>query len=202
MSPFFKRSTNSGMPSKAAEEQRAVAMAGLDGAHRPETRLIGLDEHGLHVRVGGQHVLRELERLVSRVGLHLLQAGLLGEPRRLHGVTKTSGARLSVFARLRDRDETNRAVGPTLVLERSGQRLADALRALMIVGDDERDILAAVGADVCDDDWNLRARGERENAWRGRAVGGRDGDAGNAARDRVLRILELGLGAVVQSRAP
>src|SRR6202020_2549478 len=56
----------------------------------------------------------------------------------------------------------------------------------------------AVGADVRDDDRNLRARGQRKHAWRGRAVGRRNGDAGDAARDRILRMLELSLGAVVR----
>src|SRR6202020_3626820 len=106
--------------------------------------------------------------------------------------------RLAVLARLRDGDEAHGAVGPALVLERRGQRLANAVRALIIVGDDERDIFAAVGADIRDDDWNLRARGKRENAWRCRAVSGRNRNAGDAARDRVLRVLELGLRAVVR----
>ena len=130
--------------------------------------------------------------------MHLLQAGLLGEPRRLHGVAETGGARLAVLPRLRDGDEADGAVGPALILKSGGQRLAHAMRALIIVGDDERDILAAVGADVRDDDRDLRARGKRKHARRGRAVGRRNRDAGDAARDRILRILELGLGAVVR----
>ena len=119
-------------------------------------------------------------------------------PGLLHRVAEAGGARLAVLARLRDRDEADRAVGPALLLQRLGERLADAMRAFLVVGDDERDIFAAVGADVGDDDGNFRARGEREHARRGRAVGRRDRDAGDAARDRVLRVLELGLGAVVR----
>ena len=119
-------------------------------------------------------------------------------PGRLHRVSEARGARLAVLARLRDGDEADGAISPAFVLERRRERLAHPMRALIIVGDDERDIVAAVGADVRDDDRNLRARGKRENAWRGRAVGGRNRDAGDAARDRVLRVLELGLGAVVR----
>jgi len=129
--------------------------------------------------------------------LHLLQAGLLGDPGLLHGVAEPSGARLAVLARLRDGDEADGAVGPALLFQRGGQRLADAEGALVVVGDDERGVLAAVGADIRDNDWNFRARGKRENAWRGGAVGRRNGDAGDAARDRVLRVLELRFGAVV-----
>ena len=176
-------------------------MRRLDRAQRADRRLVGLDEHAAHVRVGGEHVLRELEGLVGGVGLHLLQAGFLGDAGLLHRVAEARGARLAVLARLRDRDEADRAVRPALLLHRRGERLADAIRALIIVGDDERDIFAAVGADVGDDDRDLRARGEREHARRGRAVGRRDRDAGDAARDGVLRVLELGLRAVVRSRA-
>ena len=47
------------------------------------------------------------------------------------------------------------------------RRVADAMRAFLVVGDDERDIFAAVGADVGDDDRNFRARRERQHARRG-----------------------------------
>jgi hypothetical protein len=69
---------------------------------------------------------------------------------------------------------------------------------LFVVRDDERDIVAAVGADIRNNDRNLRARGGGENAWRGRAVGRRDRDTGDATRDRVLRILKLRLSAIVR----
>ena len=102
------------------DEERAVAMAGLDGAQRAHGRLVGLDEHGLHVRIGGQHVLGELERLVSGIGLHLLQSGFLGDPGVLHRVAEARGARLAVLARLRDGDEADGAVGPALLLQSRG----------------------------------------------------------------------------------
>src|SRR5580704_445997 len=118
MSPFLRRSTNSGMPSKAATSSVPSRWPALIARKRAKSRLVCLDEHGLHVRVGGQHVLRELEGLVGGIGLHLLQARLLREARRLHGVAETRGAGLAVLARLRDGDKTDRAVSPALVLAR------------------------------------------------------------------------------------
>ena len=173
-------------------------MRRLDRAERADRRLVGLDEHAAHVGVGGQHVLGELEGLIGRVGLHLLQAGFLGDAGLLHRLAEARGARLAVLARLRDRDETDRSVRPTLFLHRRGQRFADAVRALIVVGDDEGDIFAAIGADVGDDDRDIGARRQRQHARRRRTVGRRDGDAGDAARDGVLRVLELRLGAVVR----
>ena len=76
ISPFFEKVDEFRNAVEGGDEQRAVAMARLDGAKRAKRRLVGLDEHGLHVRIGGQHVLGELERLVGGVGLHLLQARL------------------------------------------------------------------------------------------------------------------------------
>ena len=152
ISPFLRRSTNSGDAVEGRDEKRAVAMRRLDGAERADGRLVGLDEHAAHGGVGGEHVLGELESLVGRVGLHLLQAGFLGDAGLLHRVAETGGARLAVLARLRDRDEADGSVLPALLLHRRGQRFADAERALIVVGDDEGDIFAAVGADVGDDD--------------------------------------------------
>src|ERR1700733_5163024 len=125
---------------EGGHEKRSVTMARLDGAKRAKRRLVSLDEHGLHVRIGGQHVLGELERFVGGVGLHLLQARLVGEPGCLHRVTEPCGPSLAVLGGLRNGYATNGAAGPALVLERGGKRLAHAVRALIIVGDDERDI--------------------------------------------------------------
>ena len=60
------------MPSKAATTDLSVAVRRLDGAERADGWLVGLDEHAAHIRVCSQHILGELERFVSRVGLHLL----------------------------------------------------------------------------------------------------------------------------------
>src|SRR5258708_8530781 len=52
-------------------KQRAVTMARLDGAQRPEAWLVGLNEHGLHVRIGGQPVPGELYPLFTPIAPHL-----------------------------------------------------------------------------------------------------------------------------------
>src|SRR5271163_2364420 len=38
---------------EGGDKQRAVAMASLDGAQRAKSRLVSLDEHASHIRIGG-----------------------------------------------------------------------------------------------------------------------------------------------------
>ena len=72
------------------------------------------------------------------------------------------------------------------------------LAPVVVVGDDEGDVVAAIGADIGDDDRDLGVAGELQHARRGRGVGRRDDDAGDAAGDGVLRVAQLGLGVVVR----
>ena len=182
---------------EGGDQDLPVAPRRLDRAQRAGGRLVGLHEEAAHVGIGGEHVLHEAERLIRRVGLHLLQSGLLGDARLLHRLAESRGARLAVLARLADRHQPDGAAGPALLLHRRGERLADAVRALEVVGDHEGDVFAGIGADIGDDHRDVRALREAEHRRRGRAVGRRDADAGDAARDHVLRVLELRLRAVV-----
>ena len=147
------------------DKQRAVAMARLDGAKRAKGGLVSLDEHRLHVRVGGQHVLGELERLVGGIGLHLLQSGLLGDAQLLFIASRKPAVRAWPFLRACEivTSPTEPSVQP-LSFSAAASASPTPMCALIVVGDDERDIVAAIGADVGDHDRNLRARCELQNA--------------------------------------
>src|SRR5690606_12656962 len=161
---------------------------------RADRRLVGLDEQAAHVRVGGQEVLRELEGLVGGVALHLLQAGFLaGEAAFLQAVEEALGAGLAVLADLRDGDDADRTALPALCLRRRGERDAGVVGALVVVGGDEGGIVAAIGADIADDDRDIGLLGEGQYARRRRGIGRRDDDAGDAAGDRILRVAQLRL---------
>src|SRR5690606_23600610 len=109
---------------------------------------VGLDEHSLHVRIGGRHVLRELERLVGSIGLHLLQAGFLGDAGFCQSILEALGAGLTVQAGLADAYDTDATILLAGGLHCLRQSLTDPVGALVVVGNNEGDVFAAVSADV------------------------------------------------------
>ena len=193
-SPDCRRATNSGMPSKAATRTSPSRRAALMARSAPMAGWSVWTNRPRMSGIGGEHVLGEAGRsrrrcrTASAAGRRRWFDPALGER-----VTEALGAGLAVQAGLRDGDDADAAVLPALLLQRGGERLADAVGAVVVVGDDEGHVVAAVGADVGDHHRDLGLLGELQHARRGGAVGRREHDAGDAAGDRVLGVLELGL---------